>query len=77
MKNELKAWSIAGITMIIIGAAIGAVTWTYSLNEWLIFFGKEPAVVWWQGALLGFVPFIGQASIPFAVVTWILMLVLG
>ena len=66
---------IYGITML--GCAvIGAFLWPYSINEWLVFLGKEPTVVWWQGAILGFVPFIGQATIPVAVMTWVLMLVL-
>ena len=64
------------VIVLCIGAAIGAICWPYTLNTWLVFFGKEPTIVWWQGALLGFVPVLGQASIPAAVVTWILMLFL-
>jgi len=59
-----------------LGAAVGAFCWPYTINAWLVFLGKPPAVVWWHGALLGFAPFIGQVSIPAAVVTWILMLFL-
>jgi hypothetical protein len=55
---------------------VGACCWTYSLNTWLVFFGKQPVILWWHGALLGIVPFVGQASIPVAVVTWILMIFL-
>lgn len=64
------------IFVLIISAIIGAYTWTYSINTWLTYFGKEPSIVWWQGSLIGFVPYLGQASIPVAVITWILMLFL-
>lgn len=64
------------IVILCIGALIGAFTWPYTLNTWLSYLGKEPSVVWWQGALLGFVPAVGQLSIFAAVFTWILMLFL-
>ena len=57
-----------------ISFAVGSFCWTYAINEWLLFLGKTPQIVWWQGGLIGFVPFLGQLSIPIAVLTWILML---
>ena len=33
-------------------------------------------IMWWQGAIIGFVPYLGRLSIPAAVVTWLLMLIL-
>ena len=65
------------VFFMLIGAAIGAFTWPYTINTWLVFLGREPAIVWWQGSLLGFVPFVGHASIPAAVITWVLMLFIG
>ena len=65
------------VVVMFIGAAIGAFTWPYTINTWLTFLGKEPVVVWWQGSLLGFVPFVGHASIPASVITWVLMLFIG
>lgn len=62
--------------LIIVSAIINGVTFPYTLNSWLIYFGKEPIIVWWQGILLGLVPGIGQLSITLAVITWILMLFL-
>ena len=59
-----------------LGAIIGAFCWPYTINTWLVFFGKPPSILWWHGVLLGFAPFIGQASIPAAIITWILMLFL-
>jgi len=67
---------VIGIALLVSGA-IGALCWTYALNTWLVFFGKTIAIAWWQGALIGFVPMVGQLSIPVAVVTWILMMFLG
>jgi hypothetical protein len=64
------------VIALIISAVIGSFCWTYSINAWLVFFGKSPVLTWWQGALIGFVPYVGQASIPVAAITWILMLFL-
>lgn len=80
MKESAKMFGLhIGIVLFVlsISAAVGAVCWTYTLNTWLMFFGKVSSVVWWQGALIGFVPYIGQISIPAAVITFILMLFLG
>ena len=63
--------------ILLISAVIGSICWPYTLNTWLLFFNKPANVVWWHGALLGFVPYLGQASIPAAVITWILMLFLA
>lgn len=76
MKSSSSAPVVIIFIILAISAAIGAFTWPYTINSWLIFFGKSPVVTWWQGALLGFVPWLGQASIPAAVITWILMLFL-
>ena len=64
------------IVLMVAFAIIGAWLWPYTINTWLVYFNKPPAILWWHGALLGFCPFIGQATIPAAVVTWILMLFL-
>jgi hypothetical protein len=66
--SALIALSISGI--------IGAFCFPYAINTWLVFFGKTASVLWWHGFLLGYVPWIGQASLPLAAVTWILMLIL-
>lgn len=73
MKFILSAWGVVLIVFLLIGAYL----WPYSINSWLSFFGKEAIVTWWQGALLGVCPGIGQVSIPVAFFTWVLMLFLG
>lgn len=60
----------------IIGAAIGAICWPYAINHWLVFTGHPASITWWQGSLIGFVPYIGHLAIPAAVITWIIFLFL-
>lgn len=59
---------------LLISGIIGMFCWPYSLNSWLVFFGKVPSIVWYHGFLLGILPVFGQASIPIAIITWILMM---
>jgi len=63
--------------VIAIAFIIGACLWPYTINSWLVYADKEPVIEWWMGGLMGLVPGIGQASIPAAFVTFILMLFLG
>lgn len=76
MFNKKGNVFIILLAILIISAIVGGYTWTYSLNTWLAYFGKETTIVFWQGALLGFAPYVGQASIPVAIITWILFLFL-
>jgi len=73
-----KATGIATLGMIAfvlcVFALIGAFLNPYTINTWLEYAGKEPSMVWWQGALLGFCPIVGQLTIPAAIATWILMM---
>ena len=57
-------------------AIIGAFLFPYVINSWLAFFGKLAVVTWWQGAIIGIIPGVGQTSIPLALATFILMLIL-
>ena len=66
---------IALITLLV-SAVIGGFAWTYSLNTRLVYFGKEPIIVFWQGMLIGIAPFLGQSSVVVAIITWILFLFL-
>ena len=65
------------VIILLISGVVGGFCWPYALNEWLVFLGKEPSVTFWQGVVLGVIPYLGQASIVIAVVTWILMLFIG
>ena len=76
-KQEKETFIIYMIVILIllgISSIIGGFLWPYTINSWLLFFNKEASIVFWQGCLLGLAPFIGQASIPAAIITWILML---
>ena len=80
IKLGVSLFSLGVLPIIIvlgIFGIIGGFCFPYAINSWLIFFGKEATVVFWQGFLLGICPYIGQASIPVAVITFILMLVLA
>lgn len=65
------------VILISIAFALGAVLWPYTINTWLIYSGDPPQLEWWMGGLMGLVPGIGQACIPAAFVTFVLMLFLG
>jgi len=72
-------WKVFIVWLIVlsISAVIGAVLWPYTINTWLVYFGKQPVFTWYYGAILGFIPFIGQLTIPLAVITWIAMMFLA
>lgn len=50
--------------------------WPYIGNSWLEYHGKAPQIAWWQGALIGFVPYLNKFVIPLAVITWFMMMLL-
>ena len=78
-KLGLALFSLGILPIIIvlsIFGIIGGFCFPYALNSWLVFFGKAPTVVFWQGFLLGIIPYIGQSSIPVAIITFIVMLIL-
>lgn len=74
MKTTAGIGCLGILVVLIISAAVGAICWTYAINSWLEFAQKPARIVWWQGALIGFCPAVGQLSIPAAVLTFIVML---
>lgn len=63
---------IAGVLFVLlVSALVGGFCWTYSINKWLVFAHKPGNIAFWQGALIGFCPLIGQLSLPIAIITWI------
>ena len=69
----MKVWGFLLIALFIlsISGIIGGFCWPYAINTWLEWAGKEPAIGFWYGFWLGYVPALGQLSIPAAVITWI------
>ena len=59
------------VFLVVISSIVGGFLWPYSINTWLLFVGKHPAVHFWQGMLLGVIPYFGYDSNPVAVLTWI------
>ena len=57
--------------------AINALLWPYSINSWLVYFGKfvegHGPILWWHGALIGLIPFIRKMVVPVAIITFIFM----
>lgn len=74
IKEFFKSGCGCVVILIFINSILGAFCWPYTINTWLVFIGKEPSVVWWQGVLLGSIPYFGTITLPAAVITWILML---
>ena len=68
----LLIYAIAQIICVIIGAFL----WTYSINQWRIIFNNPPDFQWWQGALLGLIPYFGWFSVPLSVITLITSLII-
>jgi len=60
---------------IILNAILGALLWPYSFNKWSKFVGGFKVIGWKLGVLLAFVPIFGQITIPFAVFTFLFMLI--
>ena len=56
---------------------MGALLWPYTVNSWLVYFGMPAKLVWWQGGILGMLPYVGRVTIPAALGTWILLLMLA
>lgn len=71
-----EGFILLGILMVA-NALIGAFAWPYTIESWAHNVAGNPNVqiAGWQGALLGFVPYLGNVTVPAAVVTWIAMLI--
>ena len=65
---------IVFLIALLIGGIVGAICWPYTINTWLVYCHRLPIILWWHGALMGFVPGLGQLSIPLSVLTWIIMM---
>lgn len=74
-NNKVKILLIALIIWSFMGV-IGASTWPYLVNSWLLVAGKETVIVWWQGFLMGLIPGVGQLAIPVSLLTFIILLFL-
>lgn len=73
-KGQIALMSLVGIFFFIVFSLIGGLCWNYSIHTWANHFHKIVSIKFWQCVLIGFVPVLGQASIPVAALTWILMM---
>lgn len=74
MKKIGTLYGVGALIILVLGFVLGAVLWPYTINTWLEYFGREAVVTWWQGGFIGFIPYVGQMSLPAAFITWLLML---
>jgi len=74
MGKTLGIFGIGFLVFLVLGAIPGAFLWPYTLNTWLHFLNKPESIVWYHGVIIGFIPVLGQFTIPAAIITWILML---
>ncbi|MCU1492209.1 MAG: hypothetical protein JWM85_3614 [Acidimicrobiaceae bacterium] len=71
----LVGFGVLGVlALLFLGVILASLLWPYTINSWLVHLGKPPVVVWWQGALLGFVPVINRLTVLAAVVTFFALL---
>jgi hypothetical protein len=77
MKLLFGTLGVVGILILVcLNGLFGSLLWPYTINSWLVYMHKDPVVVWWQGFLLAYVPYIGQTYVVTAILTWIAMLFL-
>ncbi len=83
MKSTTSSSDAAASCIVLIGIlaikiVVATFCWPYAINAWLEFAGKTPAITWWQGALIGCIPFIGRVRVSAAVAfaTFIVLLFL-
>jgi len=67
---------IALMVYIVIVGTIGAYLWPYTVNTWLKYAGKKPALSSNMGFVFALVPAVGWVCLPGAVITYIAMLFL-
>jgi hypothetical protein len=70
--------AVAMFFICIFGIA-GIFVWPYTINTWLVYFGKVAQVLWWHGFLIGLVlgfTKLKYLGIVMALVTWIAMMFL-
>lgn len=61
-------WWLTYLTVVFV---VGSICWTYSINMWLIWFGKAATVRWYVGGLIAFTPFVGRWAVACAVITFV------
>lgn len=74
--NETSVIAAVWFLALLFWVLVNALCWPYTINSWLEYLGRDAAVVWWQGALIGFVPVVNKFAIGAAILTFILMMIL-
>lgn len=60
-----------GVLLSLISGVVGGWVWPYSINTWLEWADKGPAVGWWAGFGIGCIPVVGWVGFLVALATWV------
>lgn len=60
----------------ILSGIVNSIAIPYTINTWLLYFGKVAVVTGWHGFFIGLIPVIGELTIVLAILTWVIMLFL-
>lgn len=75
MFSDLRNIAGFGVFMLVLifllSFFIGGSLWTYSLNTIADRVDSPAHFEFWQGGLIGLIPYIGQCSIPVAIIVYI------
>ena len=73
-KKKIEFYTKSAILFITSGL-FGGFLFPYVINTWLDFAGKpENHIHYYQGFLLGLIPYVGQSSPALALITWLIFL---
>ena len=75
-REEAKATLVVLFIAMACLFIMSAILWPYTINKWLVYFGKSPVFKWYYGGFLSFFDFFNKIVIPAAILTWILMMFL-
>lgn len=72
-KFGVSIYLVYAIAYIAVICILSGLCWQYTITSWSNHLHKPVDIKLWQYILIGFVPVIGQLSLPLAVGTWIVM----
>ena len=78
--SDKKVFGMYGVVILFVVAVstlIGGFLWPYTIEGIASMVGNDSvAIAFWQGALIGFVPYLGQLTIPAAIIVWFLLMII-
>lgn len=74
MKDIVKTGASAMTAYVLVYCTVALLTgWLtdYTVSYWLVYAGKPDTFHYWHGYLIALIPVAGQASVPAAIITFI------